>query len=102
MTGTPGPTHGVQSVARAFEMLELMAAAGGTLGIAALAESTDLPPPTIHRLIRPESASSAVCGVCSAACEMTKVPASVGESWLLRPDPTTKRRHPRGGKVTRS
>ncbi len=52
MTGTPGPTHGVQSVARAFEMLELMAAAGGTLGIAALAESSDLPPPTIHRLIR--------------------------------------------------
>ena len=52
MTGTPGSTHGVQSVARAFEMLELMAAAGGTLGIAALAESTDLPPPTIHRLIR--------------------------------------------------
>ncbi len=37
---------------RAFEVLEIMATAGGSIGVCALAESAGLPLPTIHRLIR--------------------------------------------------
>lgn len=43
---------GVQSVERAFELLELMAAAGGEAGLSRLAEDSGLPTPTIHRLLR--------------------------------------------------
>ena len=43
---------GVQSVDRAFELLELLADAGGELGLSQLAESSGLPLPTIHRLMR--------------------------------------------------
>ncbi len=43
---------GVQSIERAFELLELLADAGGTLGLSELANSSGLPLPTIHRLIR--------------------------------------------------
>jgi IclR family acetate operon transcriptional repressor len=42
----------VQSVARALDVLELMAAAGGTLGLSELAARAGLPLPTIHRLVR--------------------------------------------------
>lgn len=42
----------VQSVERAFELLEQMAAAGGRLTIGELAAITGLPMPTIHRLMR--------------------------------------------------
>ena len=52
MTSAQPPTGGVQSVERAFEVLEIMAAAGGSIGVSALAESAGLPLPTIHRLIR--------------------------------------------------
>ncbi len=52
MTGRKAPTGGVQSVERAFEVLELLASAGGSIGVSALAESAGLPLPTIHRLIR--------------------------------------------------
>ena len=43
---------GVQSVERAFELLELITAAGGEVMLSELAASTDLPLPTIHRLLR--------------------------------------------------
>ncbi len=43
---------GVQSVERAFELLELMAAAGGEIGLSQLASDSGLPLPTIHRLVR--------------------------------------------------
>ena len=43
---------GVQSINRAFELLERLADAGGTLGVSELAAATCLPPPTIHRLLR--------------------------------------------------
>ncbi len=43
---------GVQSVERVFELLEIMAAAGGTLALGELAARADLPQPTIHRLVR--------------------------------------------------
>jgi IclR family acetate operon transcriptional repressor len=43
---------GVQSVERAFDLLELLADAGGTLGLTELASESGLPLPTIHRLIR--------------------------------------------------
>ncbi|MDJ0394434.1 IclR family transcriptional regulator [Rhodococcus sp. G-MC3] len=42
---------GVQSVERAFELLDIMATSGGSIGISELAEAADLPMPTVHRLI---------------------------------------------------
>lgn len=45
-------SEGVQSVLRALEILERIAAAGGEMGITELAEATRLPLPTIHRLLR--------------------------------------------------
>ncbi|HXD28004.1 MAG TPA: IclR family transcriptional regulator [Arthrobacter sp.] len=46
------PASGVQSVERAFELLELMARAGGECTLSELAQETPLPLPTIHRLLR--------------------------------------------------
>lgn len=43
---------GVQSVERVFDILDLMADAGGSLTLSELAAQTELPPPTIHRLLR--------------------------------------------------
>jgi len=43
---------GVQSLGRAFEILEKMADAGGTIGLSQLASDAGLPLPTIHRLVR--------------------------------------------------
>ncbi|NUU21870.1 MAG: IclR family transcriptional regulator, partial [Streptomycetaceae bacterium] len=48
----PQPTGGVQSVARAFDLLECLADAGGERGLSELAAATGLPLPTIHRIIR--------------------------------------------------
>jgi IclR family acetate operon transcriptional repressor len=57
----PGPTPdgsrspatgGVQSVERTFDLLELLAEAGGGLGLSRLADASGLPLPTIHRLMR--------------------------------------------------
>lgn len=52
MTRSQAPAGGVQSVKRAFDLLEIMATVGGSIGVSALAESAGLPLPTIHRLIR--------------------------------------------------
>lgn len=43
---------GVQSLARAFTVLEAMADAGGSLGLSQLAAAAGLPLPTIHRIVR--------------------------------------------------
>ena len=43
---------GVQSLDRAFAILEAMADAGGIIGLSQLAEKADLPLATIHRLVR--------------------------------------------------
>ncbi|WP_448223223.1 IclR family transcriptional regulator [Gordonia iterans] len=43
---------GVQSVERAFEILELIGRAGGECSLSHLAAESPLPPPTIHRLLR--------------------------------------------------
>ena len=43
---------GVQSVERAFELLELMADAGGEVALSELADKSGLPLPTIHRIVR--------------------------------------------------
>ncbi|GAB3295070.1 IclR family transcriptional regulator [Parasphingorhabdus pacifica] len=43
---------GVQSVDRAFELLELMADSGGEVTLSELAETSGLPLPTIHRIMR--------------------------------------------------
>ncbi|NJQ06803.1 IclR family transcriptional regulator [Streptomyces lonarensis] len=43
---------GVQSLERAFDLLERMADAGGVIGLSELASSSGLPLPTIHRLMR--------------------------------------------------
>jgi IclR family acetate operon transcriptional repressor len=48
----PKSTSGVQSVERAFELLELMGRSGGECSLTELAAGTPLPPPTIHRLLR--------------------------------------------------
>ncbi|QSE95484.1 IclR family transcriptional regulator [Rhodococcus pseudokoreensis] len=45
-------TSGVQSVGRAFDILEVMSTVGGSISVTALADKTELPIPTIHRLIR--------------------------------------------------
>ncbi|HWT34089.1 MAG TPA: IclR family transcriptional regulator [Microbacterium sp.] len=42
----------VKSVARVFDLLELIAEAGGSLGLSELAAAAELPLPTIHRLLR--------------------------------------------------
>lgn len=42
----------VQSVERAFSLLELTADAGGSVGLSELATASGLPLPTIHRLLR--------------------------------------------------
>lgn len=42
----------MQSLRRAFDLLELMGRAGGEMGISELAEASGLPHPTIHRLLR--------------------------------------------------
>ncbi|MFF7729438.1 IclR family transcriptional regulator [Streptomyces sp. NPDC008001] len=49
---TPSPSGGVQSLERAFDLLERMADAGGEVGLSELATSSGLPLPTIHRLMR--------------------------------------------------
>lgn len=46
------PAAGVQSIERAFDLLELLADAGGTLGLSELSVASGLPLPTIHRLMR--------------------------------------------------
>ena len=43
---------GVQSLARAFAILEALADAGGEIGLSQLATEAQLPPATIHRLVR--------------------------------------------------
>ena len=47
-----GSGSGVQSVERVFELLELVTDAGGDVTLSELAASTELPLPTIHRLLR--------------------------------------------------
>jgi IclR family acetate operon transcriptional repressor len=51
-TATTGSTGGVQSLERAFDLLERMADAGGEVGLSELSVSSGLPLPTIHRLMR--------------------------------------------------
>ena len=42
----------IQSVERAFEVLEVMAGRGGALTISEIAAATGRPPPSVHRLVR--------------------------------------------------
>jgi IclR family acetate operon transcriptional repressor len=46
------PRSGVQSVERAFELLEILASCGGSLALGELAARAELPQPTIHRFVR--------------------------------------------------
>ena len=50
--GAPTRASGVQSVERAFKILETMVDAGGMIGLSRLSTESGLPLPTIHRLIR--------------------------------------------------
>ncbi len=52
MAGASAASGSVQSVDRVFDILEVMAAAGGSVGLSELADRTKLPPPTVHRLVR--------------------------------------------------
>ena len=47
-----GATGGVQSIERAFDLLEMLADAGGALGLSELSTVSGLPLPTVHRLMR--------------------------------------------------
>jgi IclR family acetate operon transcriptional repressor len=47
-----GRRSGVQALDRAFELLEVMADAGGIATLSQLAASTGLPMPTIHRIVQ--------------------------------------------------
>ncbi len=47
-----GRSTGVQSVGRVFDLLEIVGAAGGEIGLSELAEHSRLPLPSIHRLVR--------------------------------------------------
>lgn len=47
-----GRSGSVQSIGRAFGLLETMADAGGMMGLSQLATASGLPLPTIHRLVR--------------------------------------------------
>ena len=49
---TARPTGGVQSIERALDLLEMLADAGGALGLSELAATSGLPLPTVHRLMR--------------------------------------------------
>jgi IclR family acetate operon transcriptional repressor len=49
---TPVRSGGVQSLDRAFALLEHMAAAGGDVALSELAARSGLPLPTIHRIVR--------------------------------------------------
>jgi len=51
-TNGKGRTGSVQSIERAFGLLETMADAGGMMGLSQLATASGLPLPTIHRLVR--------------------------------------------------
>lgn len=48
----PSAAGGVQSLERAFDLLERMADAGGEVGLSELSATSGLPLPTIHRLMR--------------------------------------------------
>ena len=47
-----GQPEGVKSVARVFDLLELIADAGGDVTLSELSTMAELPLPTIHRLLR--------------------------------------------------
>ena len=51
-TGSKSRSGSVQSIERAFGLLEMMADAGGMMGLSQLATASGLPLPTIHRLVR--------------------------------------------------
>ncbi|MFF8771075.1 IclR family transcriptional regulator [Kitasatospora sp. NPDC015120] len=51
-TTTERASGGVQSVERAFQLLEALADAGGVATLSELSTSSGLPMPTIHRLVR--------------------------------------------------
>jgi IclR family acetate operon transcriptional repressor len=52
VNGPKARTGGVQSIERAFGLLETMADEGGMMGLSQLASASGLPLPTIHRLVR--------------------------------------------------
>jgi IclR family acetate operon transcriptional repressor len=50
--GAKAGAGGVQSIERAFDLLEMLGDAGGALGLSELATASGLPLPTVHRLMR--------------------------------------------------
>ena len=49
---TRSPSGGVQSVQRALDLVEIVAAGGGQMAIGEIAAGCDIPLPTIHRLLK--------------------------------------------------
>ena len=56
----------MQSVERAFELLEILADAGSTAALGELASRAELPQPTIHRLVR----TLLAMGYCQATAQL--------------------------------
>ncbi|CAN5396313.1 allantoin degradation transcriptional regulator AllR [soil metagenome] len=53
VSATPAPSAGgVQSLHRSLDLLEIVAAGGGHMAIGEIAAASDIPLPTIHRLLR--------------------------------------------------
>ncbi|MCD9196945.1 IclR family transcriptional regulator [Aeromicrobium wangtongii] len=52
VTAVPRSTGGVQSVQRALDLVEIVAAGGGQMAIGEIAAGSDIPLPTIHRLLK--------------------------------------------------
>ena len=50
--GRAAASGGVQSIERAFDLLEMLADAGEPVGLSELATVSGLPLPTVHRLMR--------------------------------------------------
>jgi IclR family acetate operon transcriptional repressor len=51
-SGRGSASGGVQSIERAFDLLEMLADADGAMGLSELAANSGLPLPTVHRLMR--------------------------------------------------
>jgi IclR family transcriptional regulator, acetate operon repressor len=76
----PARSGGVQSLDRAFEILELMADAGGEVALSQLASASGLPVPTIHRIVRTLVASGYVLQLPSRRYALGPRLIGIGES----------------------
>lgn len=80
MSRDAGSSGGVQSLDRAFSLLELMADGGGEMPLSQLANRSGLPLPTIHRIVRTLVASGYVRQLPSRSYALGPRLVALGES----------------------